>query len=131
AGGDVPGTVSLNADGRPDRAAGGSGSGVVGRAVLRGNGDGSFPPPIRTATPPYPTSYVLADFNADGRPDAAVTSLYGTLSVLLNDGHWPPEAPSVSIGDTTMTEGNSGTASATFTLTLSYATNVSVTVHYV
>ena len=37
---------------------------------------------------------VVADFNGDGRPDAAVTDLDGhAVSVLLNDGHWPPDDP--------------------------------------
>jgi hypothetical protein len=36
----------------------------------------------------------------------------------------------VSIGDATRTEGNSGTVNAAFTLTLSHAVNVDVTVHY-
>src|SRR5262249_23237777 len=52
-------------------------------------------------------------------------------SVLLNDGSWSPDdPPSVSIRDATVTEGNTGTASATFTLTLSKASNASMTVHY-
>ena len=83
-----------------------------GLTVLLGNGDGSFGPPITTAVAGSdPTSLVLADFNADGRPDAAVTNLDSdTVSVLLNDGTWPPDdPPSVSIRDATVTEGNTGT----------------------
>jgi hypothetical protein len=53
------------------------------------------------------------------------------VSVLLNDGTWSPDDPvSVSIRDATVTEGNTGTVNATFTVTLSRATNVDVTVQY-
>jgi hypothetical protein len=38
--------------------------------------------------------------------------------------------PTVSVGDATVTEGNTGTVNATFTLTLAYASNVDVTVHF-
>ena len=47
-----------------------------------------------------------------------------TVSVLLNDGDWSPDdPPSVSIRDATVTEGNTGTVNATFTLTLSHASD--------
>ena len=103
--------------------------------ALLGSGDGSFGLPIATAVGFYPTSLVVADFNADGRPDAALTHGSSSItenkvSVLLNDGAWPPDSPAVSIRDVTVTEGNTGTLSATFTLTLSYATTIDVTVHY-
>ena len=50
--------------------------------------------------------------------NAAVADLDGPLWVLLNDGHWPPEAPSLRIGDGSVIEGNTGAVNATFTLTL-------------
>jgi hypothetical protein len=103
-----------------------------GVAVLLGNGDGSFAPPITMATGSTPRSLAMADFNADGRPDAAVSrDSSDKVSVLLNDGSWSPDdPPSVSIRDATVTEGNTGTASATFTVTLSKASNAKVTVDY-
>jgi hypothetical protein len=106
------------------------GAGYV--TVLLGNGDGSFGPPITTVLDDTAGFLAVADFNADGRPDAAVTrSNPSRVSVLLNDGSWSPDdPPSVSIRDASVTEGNTGTASATFTVTLSRATNVDVTVHY-
>jgi hypothetical protein len=101
-----------------------------GLTVLLGDGAGSFGPPITTAAGSFATALVVADFNADGRPDAAVAH-FDKVSVLLNDGDWSPDdPPTVSIRDATLTEGNAGTANATFTLTLSHATNVAVTVHY-
>src|SRR5262249_35549681 len=51
--------------------------------------------------------------------------------VFRNDGTWPPrDPPSVSIRDVTMTEGNTGTAGASFRVILSHSSNVDVTVHY-
>ena len=62
-----------------------------GVSVLLGNGDGSFSPPIMTATGSDPYSVVLADFNGDGRPDVAAPNFYlNTVSVLLNSGDWGP-----------------------------------------
>jgi hypothetical protein len=123
----APAVADFNADGKLDVA---GLSGADGLTVHLGNGDGSYGPPITTAVGSDPTSLVLADFNADGRADAAVTDFDGPLWVLLNDGHWPPEAGSLRIGDASVIEGNTGSVNATFTLTLSYASNVDVTVHY-
>jgi hypothetical protein len=97
--------------------------------VFLGNGDGSFATPPRDGFNPSPT--VVADFNGDARLDAAVGSKhYDTVSVLLNDGDWPFPPPAVSVSDATVTEGNTGTVNATFTLTLSHASDVDVIVHY-
>jgi hypothetical protein len=103
---------------------------VGGLTVLLGTGDGSFGPPITTVTGADSISLAVADFNADGRPDAAVTD-YSKVSVLLNDGSWSPtDPPTVSVRDLTITEGNTGTVGATFTVTLSHISNVDVTAHY-
>jgi hypothetical protein len=103
-------------------------------SVLLGNGDGSLAQPITTATATggfSTNSVVMADFNGDGRPDAAANAGSNYVSVLLNDGNWPsPDVPSLSISDAMVIEGNTGTASATFTMTLSSASAVDVTVHY-
>ena len=118
--------ADFNADGNLDLVS--SGGGGVG--VSLGNGDGSFAPPITTALGSWPYSVAVADFNGDGRPDVAVAREYNKVTVLLNDGIWPPDAPTVSVRDATVTEGNTGTLNATFTLALSYASAVDVTVHY-
>jgi len=53
------------------------------------------------------------------------------VSVLLNNGVWPAfNSPSASIGDPTITEGNTGTLNAVFTVTLSAASNQAVTLNY-
>src|SRR6185436_9544861 len=52
------------------------------------------------------------------------------LLVSINDGDWSFPPPAVSVSDATVIEGNTGTVNATFTLTLSQASNVDVTVLY-
>jgi hypothetical protein len=107
--------------------------------VLLGSGDGSFGRPIAIALDHEPNALVVADVNADGLPDVAVTSNYssmpssltGTLSVLLNDGVWPPDDPPlVRISDASITESNTAFLSVALTVTLSHSTNVDVTIHY-
>ena len=51
--------------------------------------------------------------------------------MLLNDGTWPAaDAPSITVNDVTVTEGNTGTTAATFTVSLSAAYGQPVSVHY-
>src|SRR5262249_43163232 len=106
-----------------------------GGTVVLGTGDGHFGPPIKTAI--IGSSLVVADFNGDGRPDEALlgSASAAPVTVLFNDGIWdgsppPPLPPTLRISDATVTEGNTGTVNATFTVTLSQAANVDVTVHY-
>jgi len=103
--------------------------------VYLGNGDGTFAPPVAAATgATHVNSVVLADFNADGRPDAVVSNGdTGAVSVMLNDGDWfPPPAPppALRIGDVTITERNTGTVAASFIVTLTAASTETVTVAY-
>ena len=77
----------------------------------------------------------MADFNADGRPDAAVThTTSAKVTVLLNDGNWstqPLPPPSISISDFSKAEGKKGkTTLFTFTVTLSAAYDQPVTMSY-
>jgi len=53
----------------------------------------------------------------------------GYIAVLLNDGDWAV-VPSITINDVTVTEGNTATISATFTVRLSTSYNQPVTVIY-
>jgi hypothetical protein len=89
--------------------------------------------------PEYLTGIGTGEIDGDGRPDVAVTGydIVGEFAVatLLNDGRWetpppPPTLPYLLVSDARVTEGNSGTANATFTLTLTDAASVDVTVHY-
>jgi hypothetical protein len=81
--------ADLNSDGNLDVAVTNQNSAVL--SVLLGNGDGTFRPPVNTATLPVPDAVAAADFNADGHTDLVVTSDgvsggWGSAEVLLGDG---------------------------------------------
>lgn len=123
-------TISdFNGDGRGDLLATSAG-GTIG--VLLGTGTGEFRPQLTVSTGTTPVAMAVGDFNGDGRKDAVSANAgSNNVSVLLNDGVWVPlDAPSLTINDVTVTEGNSGTTAATFTVTLSSAYNQTVTVGY-
>lgn len=127
-------TSDVNGDGKLDLVVV-NGSSTGGVSLLLGNGDGTLAQPITTATDgSYSNSVVMADFNGDGRPDVATANAgSNTVSVLLNDGNWTPSStmPTLSISDANVTEGNTGTVAATFTVTLSAASTQTITVAYV
>jgi hypothetical protein len=80
---------------------------------------------------PRPISVAGGDFNGDGWLDlATVNANANSVSVLFNDQLWSVVPPGVSVSDATVAEGNSGAVNATFTVTLSKAAAVDVTVHY-
>jgi len=120
--------ADFDGDGRRDLAAGTTGSFLV---VQLGNGDGTFRDAYHLAAGSGP-SLTVGDFDGDRRPDVVTAdSSAGTVTVLLNDGNWaaPPD-PTLSIGDVTVAEGNTGTTAATFTVTLSATSTQTVIVHY-
>jgi hypothetical protein len=127
----------FNGDGRPDVATSNSGSNNI--SVLFNNGD--WPPAL------------LGDYNQDGIVDAAdyvvwrksqgttvakYTGADGSGNGVVDQddyGVWRAHVgqmlpPAISISDATVTEGNTGTVSATFTLTLGYASAVDVMVNF-
>jgi hypothetical protein len=120
--------ADFNGDGRLDVLVAGEGSddyGLLNLFLGRGNGtfEGLEDVDIRGWNLGTPAA---GDFNGDGRPDLAVGvnyDQYGTtsLAVMLNDGDWAPLRPSLRVGDVTVREGNTGTRTATFTVTLSAA----------
>lgn len=62
---------------------------AVGVAVGLGHGDGTFGPAIRTRVLQRPHDFVVADFDADGRDDVAVTEIQDSgagISILLGLG---------------------------------------------
>jgi hypothetical protein len=107
-------------------------------SVLLGHGDGSFGLPVVSMVDSFSGINVyfggaaMADLSGDGRPDLVKANAYSDgVSVLLNDGVWPAaDAPSIKVNDATVTEGNSGTTAATFTVSLSSASVQTVTIHY-
>lgn len=120
----------FNRDGRLDIATAHPGSSNV--SILRGIGDGTFGNPQLFAASPSATAIAAGDFNRDGWLDAVTANSGGdSVSVLINDKSWlSPNAPSVTINNVTVTEGNTGSVNATFTLTLSSAYSTPITVHY-
>src|SRR5262249_42542165 len=86
--------------------------------LLRGAGNGAFSN-AETFAALGGDFRAAGDFNHDGWLDLATNT-----AILLNDQSWPPpppSTPSLRINDVTVTEGNSGTVAATFTVTLSAA----------
>jgi hypothetical protein len=100
----------FNHDGKPDLAVAAffQGNQV---AVLLGNGDGTFLPPVNYLAGTGPYSVVAADFNDDGNLDLAVAdyAISGTVSILLGNGDGtfqsakafstPQTATFVAVGD--------------------------------
>ncbi len=62
--------------------------------------------------------------------NATIADRTGIGTILNDDGTAPPPQPSLSVGDARVTEGNSGTTNATFTITLSAPSSTDVTVRY-
>jgi hypothetical protein len=123
--------ADFNGDSRPDVF-------VVGidASVCLGRGDGTFDyaqTVIVIGYEPVP-DIEIGDFNGDARPDVAAAYYDYELSewmvsVGLNAGDWG-WGPYLFFSDATVTEGNTGTANATFTLSLANASNRDLTFHY-
>jgi hypothetical protein len=129
AGGVFVAVADFNGDGKPDLVTDHVDDSI---GVFLGNGDGSFPS-AQVYAAGGPIAVAAGDFNGDGRPDVAAASTNpSTVSVLLNDGIWggPPPAPSLRINDAIVTEGNTGTVAATFTIALSAPSTQTITVAY-
>ncbi len=100
--------------------------------VRLGQAGGTFGPAMPFPAGLNPSDVTAGDFDRDGWIDVAVSNAGSNdVSVLLNDGDWSlPPPPAIRIGDVAVTEGNTGTRTATFTVTLSAATSQTVTVGY-
>ncbi len=110
-----------------------------------GKGDGSFSPAATSVLGNTPYGRIVvqkgfADFDGDGFPELVTVEVatasfpYPIVCVAHNNGNWapppPPPPPSITIGDATIAEGNTGTRAAVFTVTLSATSNQPVTVAY-
>lgn len=80
--------ADFNGDGIQDLAISDSNDGQVLLAILLGDGDGSFTAATTSPTVGlYPDSIAVGDFNSDGVPDLAVTSVdQNIVTVLLGNG---------------------------------------------
>ncbi|MCA2572629.1 MAG: VCBS repeat-containing protein, partial [Microcystis sp. M42BS1] len=128
----------FNGDGKSDLAVANALSSNV--SVLLGTGTGSFGTPSNFTVGTNPNSVTVGDFNSDGKSDLATAnpSNGGSISIFLNadptatvtitDVSQPPI--SLTINDVTVTEGNSGTTNAVFTVSLSSAASTVVSVDY-
>ena len=107
-------------------------------SVLYGAGDGTFSLPVNSPGTGVPSdgayALVAEDFNGDGYTDLAAANYYAnTVSVLINDQDWPPPPPPpalFSIDDVTVTEGDGGAVTATFTVTRTQNLSGTVTVDF-
>jgi hypothetical protein len=129
--GSFPSSVTVgdfNSDGKSDLAVANSNSNNV--SVLLGTGTGSFGTATNFSVGSGPYSVTVGDFNGDGKSDLATANRHSSnVSVLLN-ADVPQPAISLSINDVTITEGNSGTTNAVFTVSLSSAASTVVSVNY-
>ncbi|MFM6758214.1 MAG: FG-GAP-like repeat-containing protein, partial [Microcystis panniformis] len=138
--GSFPSSVTVgdfNSDGKSDLATANYFGNNV--SVLLGTGTGSFGTATNFSVGNRPYSVTVGDFNGDGKSDLAVANAFSNnVSVLLNadptatvtitDVSQP--AISLTINDVTVTEGNSGTTNAVFTVSLSSAASTVVSVNY-
>ena len=96
--------------------------------IAFGDGSGSFAALQRYPAGATPNSLGVGDFNADLKPDLAVTNTFGrSISVLMNSS---VSLPCLSVNDATLTEGNGGTTNADFTVSLSAASAQTVRVNF-
>lgn len=131
-GGGPPAAGDFNNDGPADVI---GLNGQPGITVLLGAASGTMGPYFNLLAPAGLNSLAVGDFNGDGFDDFAATdSAAGVVRVFLNDGNWiggtMPPPPSISISNVTVTEGNTGTQSANFTISLSSAWTQTITVQF-
>jgi hypothetical protein len=122
--------ADLNADSKIDIATAnnGFGPGEGDLTILIGNGSGGFAAPQAYAAGANPNGIALGDFNADGKTDLAVASgTSHTVGIFLNTF---VSLPCLAINDVTVTEGNSGTINADFTVSLSAPSAQTVRVNF-
>jgi chitinase len=68
--------------------------------------------------------------NLSGAAGATIADASGTGTIVNDDTTPPPPLPTLSINDVSITEGNAGTTTANFTVTLSAVASSAVTVQY-
>jgi hypothetical protein len=133
-----PASVAIgdfNGDNKPDLAVGDYNASSLN--ILLNSGVGTFGTATSFPTGGAPSYLAAADLNGDLAIDLAVadamvgSGVNGALAVLLNTcGSTPLPPPALSINDMMITEGDTGTMNATFTVTLSAAHNQTVSVSY-
>jgi large repetitive protein len=129
----VLGVGDFNNDAHPDLAVSGGGfvvtSNLSGIAVLTNKGNGEFNTSVNVSLGKLSTNLAVADFNNDGRDDVLVSN-FGANSIALLRNTVAPSQPCLSVNDVAVTENDSGTINATFTVTLSTVSAQTVKVNY-
>ena len=128
----ILGIGDFNSDSKPDLTVS-SGRFLVGGlldgiAVLTNKGNGEFNAPVNFSAGPVSDYLAVADFNNDGKDDVVVSQSQGSVALLLNN--FTASLPCLSIDDVTVTETDTGTTNATFTVKLSSASAQTVRVNY-
>lgn len=118
-------TGDFNGDNHPDLAASSGSDGVI---VLTNKGNGEFRAPVYFAGGSSVGHLVVADFNNDSKVDALFSQPGGGIGLALNNFSFPQ--PCLSVNDVIVTENDSGTVDANFTVTLSSPTEQVIRVNY-
>jgi hypothetical protein len=140
--GETPTSVAVgefNGDGISDLAVKNSASDSV--SILLGAGDGSFDIATEVDMGRWFSTSLLGDFNGDGLSDLAASEngfyysssgpySYHSVSVLLNTTPATIAPPKISTTNAKTVEGNTGTNTANFTVSLSAPASQTVTVNY-
>ena len=96
--------------------------------LFTGSGNGTFSAQAPILTINSPNAAAAGDFNQDQKPDIALVSRFGgSAAIFYND---TPSSPCLSVNDIQITEGDSGTRNARFTVSLSAPSTQTVTVDY-
>ena len=105
------------------------GGNLDGIAVLTNKGNGDFNAPV-TSLPVHMSDHLaVGDFNNDGKDDVLFSQpASNSVVVLLNN--FTASLPCLSVNDVTVTENDTGTTDAIFTVTLSAASAQTVRVNY-
>ena len=132
-GGGMIAVGDFNSDNHPDLAmTSGStfiGANLDGIAVLTNKGNGQFNAAVSVAAGSQSSHLAVGDFNNDGKADV-VFSQPANQSVVVLLNNFTTALPCLSLNDVTVTENDTGTIDATFTVTLSAASAQTVRVNY-
>ena len=131
--GGMIGVGDFNDDNQPDLVVTSGfilvGSNLDGVSVLTNKGNGQFNAPISFSAGPQSGDLAVADFNSDNEDDVLFTQPGGaSVALLLNN--FTTSRPCLNISDASVTETDSGTTNAVFTVTLSAASAQTVKVNY-
>ena len=126
------GSGDFNADNKPDLVVSSGaiifGTDTNGVTFLNNKGNGEFNAPVNVTTAHVSDQVLVADYNNDGKDDVAVSHQVSNVGILLNN--FTAAQPCLSINDASVTETDTGTVNAVFTVSLSEASTQTVRVNY-